>query len=95
MYLEEIGKNIKLCRVLKDLKQEELAAMAGISAGYLSLLERGKRVPSLSRLEKLATSLGISLPIFFFLGADGEGLEKVDPDLAQRLVATAFKIVKG
>ncbi len=64
------GKNIKLCRVLKGLKQKELANEAEISVSYLSLLERDKRDPSLSTLQKITTALSISLPTFFFLAAD-------------------------
>lgn len=77
-----LGKNIKLCRVLKGLRQKELANEAGISVSYLSLLERDKRNPSLSTLQKITTTLSISLPTFFFLAADSDGLEKIDSNLA-------------
>lgn len=41
------------------LSQEELAASAGLHRTYVSLLERGKRNPSLQVILALAGSLGI------------------------------------
>lgn len=93
--VHSLGKNIKLCRMLKDLKQKELANEAGISVSYLSLLERDRRDPSLSTLQKITVALGISLPTLAFLAADSDGLEKIDSNLARRLVANAFEIVRS
>lgn len=51
--------------------------------------------PSLSTLQKIITTLSISLPMLFFLAADSDGLEKIDSNLAQRLAANAFEIVRS
>lgn len=40
------------------MTQEEVALSAGTDAGYLSRIERGDRLPSLTLLENLAKSLG-------------------------------------
>ncbi len=88
-------KAVKLCRTIKGLKQKELALLAGISVSYLSLIERGKRDPSLSTLKKIAGALNISLLTLFFLGAGDDGLEQVDLELSKRLVAYAFNAVRG
>lgn len=87
---------LKLCRTQARIGQKEVADLAGISVSYLSLLEQGKRNPSLSTIEKISLALGVSSPILFFLCADEDGLEKIDKPLAERLVSTAFQIaIKG
>ena len=49
-----IGHVIKLLRTVSGLKQKDLATGAGINANYLSLVEAGKREPSLAVLRALA-----------------------------------------
>ncbi len=57
-----IGSNIKRLREDKKLGLNETARRAGISAGYLSSLERGeKKNPSLDLLKKIAEVLGVSI----------------------------------
>lgn len=46
-------------RELRGLSQEDLAAAAGMSPGYLSRMERGERNVSLKNLAKISEALGI------------------------------------
>lgn len=55
----KIAENIKRYRISKHLTQEKLSEKAGISTDYISLIERGKRTPSLKRLYEIAEVLGI------------------------------------
>lgn len=86
----DIFDGIKLARTEQGFTQGELALKAGISVSYLSLIERGKRNPSISTLVKIATAVETSLPMLAFLGATEDGLEKIDPDLARRTATFAF-----
>lgn len=43
--------------------QDKLAGEAGIHRTHLSLLERGKQVPSLAVIHKLALALGVSMSV--------------------------------
>lgn len=52
-------------REKRGLSQDELAAAAGTSKGYLSDLERGKRPFNERIAAKLAAALGIALPDLF------------------------------
>jgi transcriptional regulator with XRE-family HTH domain len=57
-------------KCLRDLRrrhhiaQEALAAQAGIDRAYMGGLERGKHMPSLETLYKIAYGLAISYPDF-------------------------------
>jgi len=48
------------------MRQGTVAKQLGVTANYLSLIENGKREPSLSFLRKLASALGVPVGIFFF-----------------------------
>lgn len=47
MELESIGRNIRKFRLMRNLRQEDLAEMAGLSINYVGALERGEKIPSL------------------------------------------------
>ena len=60
-----IGKNISKARRARKLTSEKLAYENGVSKGYLSDIENGKKRPSLKMLEKLAKVLGVDISAFF------------------------------
>ena len=43
MELESIGRNIRKFRLMRNLRQEDLAEMAGLSINYVGALERGEK----------------------------------------------------
>ena len=45
--LRRIGSRLKKARVAKHLTQEQFAELVGLSAGYIGMIERGIREPSL------------------------------------------------
>ena len=50
---------LKQLREEKGLSQDTLADKAGLHRTYISLLESGKRIPSLDTLEKIAIAINI------------------------------------
>lgn len=56
-----LGKRIREIRKSQGLSQEKLAERAGISAQYVSNIERGKENPTLDLLLRLAEALRVSL----------------------------------
>lgn len=89
-----LGKAIKICRIERDMKQKELASLAGISISYLSLLERGKRDPNLSTIQKITSALNVPFSILVFLEAEEDELAMIDPELTDKLAYAAYKIIK-
>ena len=63
--VEILRKNIKLYRKQRNLTQEQLGELSGISTDYISELERGKKVPSIKRLDLIAKALDIEIYKFF------------------------------
>ncbi|MGD0229834.1 MAG: helix-turn-helix transcriptional regulator [Syntrophorhabdales bacterium] len=62
---ELIGKRIKEARQAKGLSQEALSEKIGMSAKYLSSVERGKENPTLDTLIKLADALEVEASELF------------------------------
>ncbi|MGI0084870.1 MAG: helix-turn-helix domain-containing protein [Nitrososphaerales archaeon] len=60
-----LGNAVKLIRTSKGVKQRVLAAELNVSANYLSLIEGGKREPSISFLRALAKELDVPIGMFF------------------------------
>ena len=56
-----LGKSISEIRKRQRLSQERLAERAGISAQYVSNIERGKENPTLDLLLRLTEALKVSL----------------------------------
>jgi transcriptional regulator with XRE-family HTH domain len=59
--LRQFGQQLQKWRLVRNFSQEQLAEIINVDRTYISLLERGKRNPSLICLNSLATALNISL----------------------------------
>jgi transcriptional regulator with XRE-family HTH domain len=59
-----IGDAIRGRRHRLGLVLQDVADTAGISPGYLSLVERDKAVPTLTTLSRIATALGVGIDHF-------------------------------
>lgn len=62
---ERFGTRIRILRLARGLTQEELAERADISVDFLSLIERGRNVPSFENLEQLARALRLTIAELF------------------------------
>lgn len=91
-----LGKAISLCRAQRGLTQADLAARAGMSVSYLSLLEQNKRKgPTLSTIQKLAEALRVPSGILFFLAADQKELAGLGPELQEKLAYAALSLLNA
>ena len=88
-----LGHAIQLARSKRKLSQAALAKRAGISVSYLSLLERGRRDPPLSTIQRLAAALVMPVEILFFLGAEEGELGQLNRELAGQLAITALELL--
>ncbi len=90
-----IGHALKVCRSAKRLSLGELAGRTELSTSYLSMIESGKREPTLSSIEKIASAMGVPTPILLFLAADTTELEGIDPETSRRLSAAALDVMRS
>ena len=58
--MSSVGKAIQECRRRKGIKQEELAALSGISSAFVSAIERGIKEPSLRSFVMIVNALNVS-----------------------------------
>jgi len=57
----QLGQRIRVLREKLSLTQEQLAAEAGISVSYLSMIENAQRTPHLETLLAISNALGITV----------------------------------
>jgi transcriptional regulator with XRE-family HTH domain len=96
--MNSLGERIRLLRKELKLTQEELCATIGISKGFLSDVENGKRNISSANLLDIAKALRVSCD-YLLVGEEGRlaGQESFPPSLlafgdAQKL---SFKTIKA
>lgn len=65
-----IGPRIKALRLRKKLGLVQLAAHTGLSSAMLSKIERGRMIPTLPTLLRIAMVFGVSLDHFFSVDND-------------------------
>ena len=59
--MAKLGNRIRLERVQRQLRLEELSARSEVSRSMLSAVERGEKVPTVLVLDRIATGLGTSI----------------------------------
>lgn len=55
------GRNLRHCRQLLKLTQEDLGEKSELSPKYIGEIERGEKIPSLKTLRQLAIGLSIDV----------------------------------
>jgi transcriptional regulator with XRE-family HTH domain len=63
--LKAIGQKIRELRMHRGMKLKELSEKVGVTASFLSQVERGVAVPSIGSLKKISDAFGISITSFF------------------------------
>jgi transcriptional regulator with XRE-family HTH domain len=91
----EIGHALNVCRSAKKLSLSALAKQTGLSQSYLSMIESGKREPTLSVIEKVAAALGVPTPILMLLAAEKGELDGLDAETTRRLAAAVLDVIRA
>ena len=80
-----LGEKLKQLRKARNLKQDDIALLFGISRGSVSNWEKNRRKPNIHQLEELAKYYNISLDYF---------AEETKKDEVVELLDRARKILK-
>ena len=85
-----IGKALRTMRIFHDMTQKDLAEQLEISKSYLSEIEAGKKVPTLTLLDRYAEVFRIPTSSILFFS---ENLDQKSPQLEQARVMVSSKIL--
>ena len=69
---QDYAKAFRICRAAFGLRQSELAERMPVTASQLSLIEAGKRQPSLRVVEALGKALGVPTALITLLASTSE-----------------------
>lgn len=61
----QIGKLVRVARANSKMTQQEVADQAGVTSGYISLIESERVEPSLETMGKIMAAMGYRLTIDF------------------------------
>lgn len=75
----DFAKAFRVIRAAHGLQQVELAQRIGVSASQLSLIEKGKRQPSLKVIGNLGSATGVPTSLIVLLASDPD--EVLDNDV--------------
>lgn len=79
--MSNVGSVLKRLRHQHSLTQAELAELIGVSYSSISMIELGKRTPSLEVLELLADHFNVSID--YLTGKDSKSIYYLDPETAK------------
>lgn len=91
----DYGRALKVARAISGFQQKDLAERAGLDASYLSLVEMGKRKPSLSAITKLSKALGLPQHLFMLLASEPDDLSIADPAELKRAAESLAHFLIG
>ena len=90
------GQTIKILRIASGYKQKDLAEKVGVRAHYLSLVESGKRDPSLNVVRAIANALNVPVSYLFWeMGEANVGHDVKEADHWTQLRSLLLEMEKG
>lgn len=88
----DYGRAIRIVRTAYGLGQGELADRLSIGASHLSLIESGKRQPSLRALNDISTGLQVPIHLLTLLASDPVDVD--DPSNAKEIADLAKTLLR-
>jgi transcriptional regulator with XRE-family HTH domain len=88
-----IGSTLKLLRTASNLTQSSLAKDLNVTANYLSLVENGRKEPSLTFLKRFSKKLDAPLGYFLWLALE-ENTSQEEFDLKRKMDELLVTIIR-
>src|ERR1700722_9696467 len=90
----DYGKALRIARAIAGLQQKELAELAKLDPSHISLIEVGKRMPSVAAIDKLAKALQMPKHLLMLLAAEPEDLDDLnDPKELERAAQSLAQLL--
>jgi transcriptional regulator with XRE-family HTH domain len=90
---QNYGKAFRIIRAAFGLKQSELAERMPITASQLSLIEAGKRQPSLRVVNALANAVGVPSALVSLLASTANDVESKSDDEISDLARALLRLL--
>lgn len=91
----DLGNAIRIVRTAQQKTVREVAKKAGIGSPFLSLLERGKRQPSLETLRRIADALSVPSEALILLAVPTTGHLRTDNAVVSGLADALRRVVEA
>ena len=85
IFIQELGKKIRLLRRERNLSQQELGELADISFKYIGEIERGEKNPSILILSRIALALNLDLLDLISLDPPQSSADEVQIRMIRRI----------
>ena len=82
-----VALRLKLFRISADLKQKDVAESLSVTVNFVSMLERGKREPTLQYLQSFARLVGVPVSVMLWEPSGRKEEEGEVADLHGRIAA--------
>lgn len=89
----DYAKAFKIIRVAKGLTQKELAEQLDLDTSFISLLECGRRKPSMDTLEAIAECLDVPIYLISLIASEKKDLRGIEAKEAQKLGMQLLDVV--
>src|ERR1022692_1119159 len=77
------------------LSQRKLAKKAGFDASYITMIEAGRRIPSIEGIERLAEAMEMPVSLLFLSCADQVDLRGIKEQKARKLFGQLLSVLEG
>src|SRR5207253_5018305 len=89
----DYGKALRIARAIAGLQQAELAELAALDPSHLSLIESGRRNPSLGAIRRISKALKIPEHILALLASEESDLKNVNQTEMARIGAALARLL--
>lgn len=90
----DYAKAFRVVRAAMDLGQRQLGELIGVTESHISLIESGRRNPSLKLLDSLGSATGIHPPLMQLLACGSEDVKAMSgPEFAALAEVCMRKLV--
>jgi transcriptional regulator with XRE-family HTH domain len=83
----DLALKIKLFRVAAGMKQQDVAEALSVTTNFVSMIERGKREPTLKYLKQFSQQVKVPLAVLLWEPPENSNKKNENDDLYARLTA--------